>query len=34
MGPIISNIGTATYEIPKYLNKLVTPSSKSKHNIL
>ena len=30
----ISNVGTATYEIVKYLNKLLTPLSKSDHNIL
>ena len=34
MRPIISNIGTATYEIAKYLNKLLTPLSKSDYNIL
>ena len=34
MKPIISNVGTATYEIVKYLNKLLTPLSKSDHNIL
>ena len=34
MKPIISNIGTATYEIAKYLNKLLTPLSKSDYNIL
>ena len=27
--PIISNIGTATYEIVKYLNTLLTPLTKS-----
>ena len=30
----ISNVGKATYEIVKYLNKLLTPLSKSDHNIL
>ena len=34
MRPIIFNIGTATYEIAKYLNKLLTPLSKSDYNIL
>ena len=34
MRPIIANIGTATYEIAKYLNKLLTPLSKSDYNIL
>ena len=34
MRPIISNIGTATYEIVKYLNKLLTPLRKSDYNIL
>ena len=34
MKPIISDIGTATYEIAKYLNKLLTPLSKSDYNIL
>ena len=34
MRPIISNIATATYEIAKYLNKLLTPLSKSDYNIL
>ena len=32
--PVISNIGTATYEIVKYLNKLLTPLRKSDYNIL
>ena len=34
MRPIISNIGRTTYEIAKYLNKLVTPLSKSDCNVL
>ena len=34
MKPIISDIGTARYEIAKYLNKLLTPLSKSDYNIL
>ena len=34
MRPIISNIGTATYEIVKYLNKLLTSLRKSDYNIL
>ena len=34
MRPIISNIGTATYETAKYLNKLFTPLTKSKYSIL
>ena len=34
MRPIISNIGRPTYEIAKYLNKLLTPLSKSDYNIL
>ena len=34
MKPIISNVGTATYETVKYLNKLLIPLSKSDHNIL
>ena len=34
MKPIISDIGTATYEIAKYFNKLLTPLSKSDYNIL
>ena len=34
MRPVISNIGTATYEIAKYLNKLLTPLNKSDYNIL
>ena len=34
MRPIKSNIGTAAYEIVKYLNKLLTPRlSKSDYNI-
>ena len=32
--PIISNIGTATYETAKYLNTLLTPLTKSQYNIL
>ena len=32
--PVISNFGTATYEIVKYLNKLLTPLRKSDYNIL
>ena len=34
MRPVISNIGTATYEIAKYLNKLLTPLNKTDYNIL
>ena len=34
MRPVISNIGTTTYEIAKYLNKLLTPINKSDYNIL
>ena len=34
MRPMISNIGTATYDTAKYLNKLLTPLSKSDYNIL
>ena len=34
MSPIISNIQTATYEIAKYLNKLLTPLSKSDYYLL
>ena len=34
MRPVISNIGTATYEIAKYLNKLLTPLNKSDYKIL
>ena len=34
MRPVISNIRTATYEITKYLNKLLTSLSKSDHKIL
>ena len=34
MQSIISNIGMATYEIAKYLNKLLAPLSKSDYNIL
>ena len=34
MRTVISNIGTATYDITKYLNKLLTPSIKSKYNML
>ena len=29
--PIISNIGTATYETAKYLNNLLSPLGKSQH---
>ena len=32
--PIISNIGTATYEIAKYLNNLLSPRGKSQHTVL
>ena len=32
--PTIPNIATATYEISKYLNKLLTPLSKSEYNML
>ena len=32
--PIISNIGTATYETAKYLDTLLTPLTKSQYNIL
>ena len=32
--PIISNIGTTTYEAAKYLNTLLTPLTKSQYNIL
>ena len=32
--PIISNIGTATYEIAKYLSKLLAPLGKSKYTIM
>ena len=31
--PIISNIGTATYEIARYLAELLAPLGKSKHTI-
>ena len=34
MRAMISNIGTATYDTAKYLNKLLTPLSKSDYNIL
>ena len=34
MRPIISNIRIKTYEIAKYLNKLLTPLSKSDYSIL
>ena len=34
MRPVLSNIGTATYEIAKYLNKLLIPLKKSDYNIL
>ena len=33
MRPILSNIGTATYEIAKYLTKLLSPLSKSNYTI-
>ena len=33
MRPVISNIGTATYEIVRYLSKLSTPLNKSDYNI-
>ena len=32
--PIISNIGTATYETAKYLNDLLSPLGKSQHTAL
>ena len=32
--PIISNIGTTTYEAAKYLNTLLTPLTKSQYDIL
>ena len=31
--PVISNIGTTTYQISKHLTKLLTPLTKSEHNI-
>ena len=31
--PVISNIGTTTYQISKHLASLLTPLTKSKHNI-
>ena len=31
--PIISNIGTATYETAKYLNNLLSPPGKSQHTV-
>ena len=34
MRPVTSNVGTATYEIAKYLNKLLTPLNKSDYNIV
>ena len=34
MRPIISNIGTATYETAKYLNSLLAPLGKSDHSLL
>ena len=34
MRPVISNIGAPTYEITKYLNKLLTSLSKSDYDIL
>ena len=34
MRPIIYIIGTAIYEIAKYLTKLLTPLTKSEYNIL
>ena len=34
MRPVTSNVGTATYEITKYLNKLLTPLNKSDYNIV
>ena len=34
MRPIISNIGTATYETAKFLNSLLTPLGKSDRRIL
>ena len=34
MSPIISNIQAATYEIAKYLNKLLTPLSQSDYYLL
>ena len=33
MRPIISNIGTATYEIAKYLNSILAPLGKSGRSI-
>ena len=34
MRPIISDIGMPTYEVTKYLSKLLTPFNKSNYNIL
>ena len=34
MRPIISNIGTATYETAKFLNPLLAPLGKSDHSII
>ena len=34
MSPIMSKIQTAAYEIAKYLNKLLTPLSKSDYYLL
>ena len=34
MRPIISNIGTATYETAKFLNSLLAPLGKSDRSIL
>ena len=34
MRPIISNVGTATYEIAKFLNSLLAPLEKSDRSIL
>ena len=34
MGPIISNIGTATYKTAKYLNLLLAPLGRSDRSLL
>ena len=34
MRPIVSNVGTATYETTKFLNSLLAPLGKSDHSIL
>ena len=31
--PIVSNIGTATYQLAKYLAKLLSPLSQSKYTV-